>query len=81
MFMVGDSRFDMEAARDTAGVTPLGRASRFSGWALTPSDLKEWGAAWADYTLAELPEVLDRLARPKGPRRTGGARRASPRRR
>jgi phosphoglycolate phosphatase-like HAD superfamily hydrolase len=80
-FLVGDSRFDMEAARDTPGVIPLGRASRFSGWALTPSDLKKWGAAWADYRLAELPEVLDRLARRPIPRRTGGARRPSPRRR
>ncbi len=81
VYLVGDSRFDMEAARDTTGVVPLGRASRLRDWALTPSDLKEWGAAWADYDLAELPEVLDRLARPKASRRTGGARRPSSRRR
>ena len=37
MFMVGDSRFDMEAARFRRPVTvlALGRASRFRGWTLT----------------------------------------------
>ncbi len=79
MFLVGDSRFDMEAARDAPGVVPIGRASRFSGWALTPNDLKRWGAAWADYRLGELPEVLERLARRPEPRRTGRARRPSTR--
>jgi phosphoglycolate phosphatase-like HAD superfamily hydrolase len=62
-FMVGDSRFDMEAGRDTPGVIAIGRATSLLGWTLTPDDLKRWGAAWADYSLAELPEVLDRLRR------------------
>ena len=73
MFLVGDSRFDMEAASAVPGVVPLGRASRLAGWTLTPRDLKEWGAAWADYTLKELPQALRELestpARPAG--RTG----------
>ncbi|MGA8664314.1 MAG: HAD family hydrolase [Thermoplasmata archaeon] len=65
MFMVGDSRFDMEAARSVPGVLALGRASRFRGWTLTPRDLKQWGAVWSDYALVTLPEVLPRLvARP-----------------
>ena len=55
MFLVGDSRFDMEAARSVAGVTPVARASQLPGWTLTPSDLKKWGAAWADYSLSDLP--------------------------
>jgi len=70
MFLVGDSRFDMEATVSTPGVTAIARASSFPGWTLTPSDLKKWGAAWADYSLSELPEVLARLAKP--------ARRAAP---
>jgi len=81
MFLVGDSRFDMEAARDARAVVPLGRASRLTGWALTPNDLKKWGAVWADYRLSELPDVLERLAHPKPVRRTDGARRPLPRRR
>ncbi len=76
MFLVGDSRFDMEAAAATEGVVPLGRATRLPGWTLTPSDLAEWGARWADYSLAELPEALERLASPpRGPARRGTTRR------
>ena len=63
MFLVGDSRFDMEAARSVPGVLPIARASTLKGWGLTPRDLRKWGAKWADYSLSELPEVLDRLAR------------------
>ncbi len=76
--MVGDSRFDMEAATGTPGVIAVGRASRLHGWALTPDDLRRWGAAWADYDLSELPEVLPRLLR--GPTRMSATRprRASP---
>lgn len=62
MFLVGDSRFDMEAALSVPGVTPVARASRLAGWTLTPSDLKKWGAAWADYRLTSLPTALSRLA-------------------
>ena len=69
-FLVGDSRFDMEAARSVAGVTALGRASSVVHWTLTPQDLKQWGAAWAAFSLGELPEVLERLARPKARRAT-----------
>lgn len=72
MFLVGDSRFDMEAAASETGVIPLGRASRLPEWTLSPKDLREWGAAWADYALGELPEVLERLERtPARPRRPG----------
>jgi len=78
MFLVGDSRFDMEAALSVPGVTPVGRASRQPGWTLTPLDLKKWGAAWADYNLSELPDALARLA--KRPRAPGpGARSRRPR--
>lgn len=77
-FLVGDSRFDMEAARTVANVTPLGRASRLPEWTLAPSDLKRWGAAWSDYSLADLPEVLERLGRrPASPRAKASARRRS----
>jgi phosphoglycolate phosphatase-like HAD superfamily hydrolase len=62
MFLVGDSRFDMEAALSVPGVTPVARASRLSGWTLTPSDLKNWGAAWAEYRLSDLAEALAQLA-------------------
>jgi phosphoglycolate phosphatase-like HAD superfamily hydrolase len=62
IFLVGDSRFDMEAALSVPPVTPIARASRLPGWALTPADLKSWGAAWADYTLSELPEALTSLS-------------------
>ena len=67
MFLVGDSRFDMEAAQSVPGVAPLGRASTLKGWGLTPLDLRSWGARWADYTLSELPEVLAELERPGSP--------------
>lgn len=70
MFLIGDSRFDMEAAQSVPGVQAIGRASSISGWSLTPSDLERWGAAWADYHLGSLPEVLARLERPPAaPRR------------
>jgi len=68
MFLVGDSRFDMEAASSVPGVLPVGRASRLKDWTLSPLDLKKWGARWAEYTLSDLPEALDRLARPRAPR-------------
>jgi len=77
-YLVGDSRFDMEAARSVDGVTPIGRASAFRGWTLTPDDLRKWGAAWADFSLAGLPEVLERLAR--GPARERPRRRSASRR-
>ncbi|HEV2449595.1 MAG TPA: HAD family hydrolase [Thermoplasmata archaeon] len=62
VYLVGDSRFDMEAARDTPGVVAIGRACQLHGWTLSPEDLRRWGAAYADYSLAQLPETLDRLA-------------------
>jgi phosphoglycolate phosphatase-like HAD superfamily hydrolase len=80
VFLVGDSRFDMEAATSVPGVIALGRASRLTDWALTPQDLRKWGAAWADYSLTGLPEALDDLGRrplPKGrtrPKRPRAAR-------
>ena len=61
VFLVGDSRFDMEAAGSALGVTAIGRATSLEGWVLAPEDLKRWGAAWADYSLERLPEVLARL--------------------
>jgi phosphoglycolate phosphatase-like HAD superfamily hydrolase len=61
LFLVGDSRFDMEAASSVPGVVPVGRASTLHGWTLTPDDLRRWGAAWADYTLSSLPTVLPEL--------------------
>ncbi len=70
IFLVGDSRFDMEASGGVLGVVPLGRASRLPAWNLTPTDLKRWGAAWADYTLTKLPEVLSRLEATTLSRRT-----------
>jgi phosphoglycolate phosphatase-like HAD superfamily hydrolase len=70
MFLVGDSRFDMEATESIPGVTALGRASALPGWNLTPKDLKQWGAVWAEYSLATLPEALQTLERrPKRPSR------------
>lgn len=77
LFLVGDSRFDMEAAGSAPGVVPLGRASRLTGWTLTPKDLRKWGAAWADYSLERLPDALPRLSRRASP----SADRASSRRR
>lgn len=58
--LVGDSRFDMEAAQRVKGVVPFGRASRLGSWNVTPADLKSWGAVWADYSLVELPGALER---------------------
>lgn len=78
LFLVGDSRFDLEAALSVPGVTPIARASRFRGWTLTPADLKKWGAAWAGYGLADLPSVLARLSTHRPPKRAG---RKAPRRR
>jgi phosphoglycolate phosphatase-like HAD superfamily hydrolase len=80
MFLVGDSRFDMEAAHSVTGVVAVGRASSLPGWTLTPDDLKKWGAAWADYSLSGLPEALarlDRTKRPKTARRSASRRRKS----
>lgn len=74
MFLVGDSRFDMETAQSLPGTVAIGRASRVHGWALTPGDLTRWGAQWADYSLAELPEALERLA-PSKPQPTRARRR------
>ncbi|HEV2316404.1 MAG TPA: HAD family hydrolase [Thermoplasmata archaeon] len=77
MFLVGDSRFDLEAARDT-GVPMLGRASLLPGWTLTPEDFRSWGAIWSDYNLSAMPEVV---AQWKGPpsRRSAPARSKRPR--
>jgi phosphoglycolate phosphatase-like HAD superfamily hydrolase len=63
MFLVGDSRFDMEAVTAVPGVIALGRASSLKGWGLTPLDLRRWGAAWADYSLTDLPNALAELER------------------
>jgi len=79
LFLVGDSRFDMEAAGSGEGVVAIGRASRLPGWTLAPVDLERWGAAWADFSLGELPAVLDRLARAPA-RRPPGAKRSASRR-
>ncbi len=75
VFLVGDSRFDMEAAQSVPGTVPLGRASRLRDWNLTPTDLAKWGAAWADYSLAELPDALARL---EGRARSGRTSRSKP---
>ena len=77
VFLVGDSRFDMEAASSVPGVTALGRASSLPGWALAPKDLQSWGAVWADHTLSELPQALRRLEHAPAGRR----RRPAPRKR
>jgi phosphoglycolate phosphatase-like HAD superfamily hydrolase len=69
IFLVGDSRFDMEAAQSVPGVVPVGRASRLASWSLTPLDLERWGARWADYSLSDLPEALARLERASPPAR------------
>jgi phosphoglycolate phosphatase-like HAD superfamily hydrolase len=73
MFLVGDSRFDMEAAGSVTGVLAIGRASALPGWTLTPDDLRRWGAVWADYSLAMLPDVLDRLVTGKRAPAPGGS--------
>ncbi len=75
VFLVGDSRFDMEAASSVPGVTALGRASSLPGWSLAPKDLQQWGAAWADHTLAGLPEELARLTQPRRSRSSPARRR------
>ena len=79
IFLVGDSRFDMEVAHSVEGTIPLGRATRLPSWTLTPSDLEKWGAVWADYSLSDLPEMLERLSRPKRPRARAPAPRRRPR--
>ncbi len=61
LFLVGDSRFDMEAGLGVPGAIPVARATSLHGWALTPEDLRRWGAAWADYSLTGLPEALAAL--------------------
>ena len=63
VFLVGDSRFDMEAASSVPGVTALGRASSLPGWALAPKDLQQWGAVWADHSLTDLPATVERFER------------------
>ena len=84
LFLVGDSRFDLESAQDE-GVPMLARAALYPDWTVTPQDFQSWGAAWSDYTLAALPEVLARLlapprtpaaARPSRPDRTSRSRRS-----
>jgi phosphoglycolate phosphatase-like HAD superfamily hydrolase len=75
MFLVGDSRFDMEAAAEVEGVVALARASTLHGWALAPDDLKRWGARWADYSLSALPDVLPQIeTEASSPARTSRAR-------
>lgn len=69
MFLVGDSRFDMEAAGSVPGVRPIGRASSIHDWTLSPTDLRSWGAVWADYSLSGLPEAIQSLAEPAPARR------------
>jgi phosphoglycolate phosphatase len=58
--MVGDAEFDMKTARSMPGFFVVGRATNLPGWAVTPEHLKRWGAEWADYSLAELPQVLEK---------------------
>ncbi len=64
--LVGDSRFDMEIAKRFPGMIIVGRACRLPGWIMTPQDMTKLGAAWADYSLEELPKVLDRLSPREG---------------
>ncbi|HXQ93689.1 MAG TPA: HAD hydrolase-like protein [Thermoplasmata archaeon] len=70
LILVGDSRFDLEAAQSVDGVIAVARATRLQNWTLSPDDLKRWGAAWADYSLAELPEALERIVRSPTPARS-----------
>jgi phosphoglycolate phosphatase len=56
--LVGDSRFDLEAAQSVEGVVSVARATEMPGWTLSPDDLQRWGAVWADYSLSALPEAL-----------------------
>jgi phosphoglycolate phosphatase len=67
--LVGDSRFDLEAAREV-GVPMFARASRHGDWVLSPEIFKGWGAVWADYSLAELPEALERASAEPAPSAT-----------
>jgi phosphoglycolate phosphatase-like HAD superfamily hydrolase len=69
IFLVGDSRFDMEAASSSEGIVPLGRASTVRGWTLAPRDLERWGAKWAGFSLGRLPDVLERLVGARTPSR------------
>lgn len=78
LYLVGDSRFDMEVAQSVEGVTAIGRATSFAGWTLTPDDLRRWGAAWADYSLAGLPEALAKLERSPVKARTKPPRKRAP---
>jgi phosphoglycolate phosphatase-like HAD superfamily hydrolase len=66
LILVGDSRFDLEAAHSVEGVISVARATRLQSWTLSPDDLTRWGAAWADYSLSELPEALERIVPPPG---------------
>jgi len=68
VFLVGDSRFDLEAARDLH-VPMLARAATHPEWTLTPEDFRSWGAAWSDYSLAPLPAALAELEHPRPARR------------
>ncbi|MCI4333499.1 MAG: HAD hydrolase-like protein [Thermoplasmata archaeon] len=62
--LVGDSRFDLEAAQSVEGVIAVARASSFANWNLSPDDLRRWGAKWADYSLTGLPEALEQIFAP-----------------
>jgi phosphoglycolate phosphatase-like HAD superfamily hydrolase len=77
LFLVGDSRFDMEVVGSVPEATAVGRASRLRDWTLTPTDLKKWGAVWADYSLSGLPEALAKIESARNRKRR---RSASPRR-
>jgi phosphoglycolate phosphatase-like HAD superfamily hydrolase len=78
LVLVGDSRFDLEAAQSVEGVIAVARASRFANWTLSPDDLRRWGAAWADYSLSELPEALERILAPAQPPAKGSRAKAPP---
>jgi phosphoglycolate phosphatase-like HAD superfamily hydrolase len=71
LFLVGDSRFDLEAAIDR-GVPMLARSQSHPEWTLTPEDLRRWGAAWAAPSLGELPEALAAIER-ESARRPGAS--------
>ncbi|MGI0130003.1 MAG: hypothetical protein ACREEC_07645, partial [Thermoplasmata archaeon] len=76
LVLVGDSRFDLEAAQSVEGVVPVARATQIPGWTLSPDDLRRWGALWADYSLTTLPEALEDLVQPVGTKRRPAARSA-----
>lgn len=61
LFLVGDSRFDLEAARDL-NVPMFARAAAHPEWTLAPGDFRGWGAAWSGYELSGLPEALEEIA-------------------